>query len=623
MATGFTRQLGSQSGTQLNPLQDNSAIPSQDNYDQIFAIAMRATRGRIDKPFSVNRGNVLQKLGNGEQIRVNALNEAWVHVVEALNNGAYQAVIQRLVPANASSIRTIVAFNGSGVVLGTPTIASGSLATIPITNGGTGYGVAPQVTITGGGGTGARATANVTNGVITGFSITGGTGYTSPPTVTISQAPTFAVMSAAAFATLATPYVFAIEHLECHNDGIQINWRADELRALGSDIANSTITIEILDSSSPGVILYEFIGSLVAGSVDDYGNSTYLPDVLAAQTDAVLITVGSITSISTTSLAYGYNSTAGQQNWAQSGVLVAFTEGGTAYATSDYANAVNALQNTNLEYGFISSGGSQSPALLSQLAQLAFNTNVQLRFDVPGADTIDAAITFIEQLNFGANQTAHLLQAFWAPLKSVDPTGINGVCNIGVATLNIAYACGRNAKTDTNEFAAKNYPIAGKNWPINRTGIIQTYTPDDQDLNALALAKINPCIYSTYTGGGRYVFFDSLTQAPVTNSLKKLIAVVDMSASIDQDVVTHGNDIMQLPMANAVKSMTDYLKKLFKNAQTAEWIVPSSDPFMQGQAFQFTVAPNANRPYDRMDVNYWLRYDGTVRAIYATQTLSK
>ena len=48
-----------------------------------------------------DRGNVTRKLGKGEQIRISALNEAWVHVVEALNNGAYEAVIQRLVTSAA------------------------------------------------------------------------------------------------------------------------------------------------------------------------------------------------------------------------------------------------------------------------------------------------------------------------------------------------------------------------------------------------------------------------------------------------------------------------------------------------------------------------------------------
>jgi FtsP/CotA-like multicopper oxidase with cupredoxin domain len=65
---------------------------------------------------------------------------------------------------------------------------AGSLTGITITSGGSGYSATPAVTITGGGGTGASATATVTAGVITAITLgSGGTGYTSTPTVTITD----------------------------------------------------------------------------------------------------------------------------------------------------------------------------------------------------------------------------------------------------------------------------------------------------------------------------------------------------------------------------------------------------------------------------------------------------
>ncbi|HEY3308729.1 MAG TPA: DUF2341 domain-containing protein [Desulfuromonadaceae bacterium] len=55
---------------------------------------------------------------------------------------------------------------------------------LTITNGGTGYTTAPTVSFTGGGGTGAAATATVTGGIVTALTITNvGSGYTSTPTV--------------------------------------------------------------------------------------------------------------------------------------------------------------------------------------------------------------------------------------------------------------------------------------------------------------------------------------------------------------------------------------------------------------------------------------------------------
>jgi hypothetical protein len=546
MAVAFKRQLGAESGVQLNPLRDNSEIPATDNSDQIFGILMRATRGRIDRPFVVDRGNVFKKLGSGEQIRVNALNEAWVHVVEAVNNGAYQAVVQRLVPATAA-IKWIVC---------TASAQPGQYA----------------------------------------FTVSD----TEP----------------------AGEYLFAVKHLECHNDGIRLEFRADTKEVNGAEVANDRITLRLLDANDEQ--LYKFEGSLAADAKDDYGNSAFLPDVASAYCDAVEILIGvtgADAAIAPTSSAYGY--TDGRQKWATSEVLVAFSEGGFAYTTQDYMAARTKLQYTQFDYAYISSGGTQSPALLGQLAQLAFDTNRQLKFDIPGNLTPEQAIAFVHQLNMGANKCAHLMHAYWAPLKSDDPTGVNPNITGGVATLNIAFACERNAQKDAKGFAPKNYPIAGRQHPVNRLRTKQIYAPSDQELNALARAKINPVIYETYTGGGRYVFLDSITCALVDSSLKKLIAVADMSTSIDDAVTRAGKDILQLPMQDGIRKMSDFLQNLFEGAEAAKWIVPSSEPNMAGQAFAFTVQANEQRPYELMDVSYALRYDGTVRQIVVTQTLSK
>ena len=546
MGVSFVRQLGAQSGVQLNPLRDDSEIPATGNADQIFGIAMRATRGRIDKPFRVNSGNVLRKLGRGEPIRVSALNEAWVHVVEALNNGAYEAVVQRLTTASA-----VISW--------------------------------------------AKVSVNAT---------------------------TKAIEFAASATEPAAPYLLAVKHLECHNDGIKIEVAADEKLAGGVQTSNDKLTLRVLDSRDD--VLYEFYGSLNAEAKDDYGNSLFLPDVVTAQTDAIEVSIGVTGAnavIDPASNAYGYDAN-GRTKAARSGVLVCFTEGGTAYTVADYTAAREKLQNSPHDFAYLSSGGTQNAGLLAQLAQLAFDTNTQLRFDVPGSLTPAAAMSFVESLNLGASPTAHLMQAFWAPFKSSDPTGVNRAAYYGVATLNIAYACARNAQTNAKGFAPKNYPVAGRQWPINRIGINQTCFPKQQELSALARAKINPALFESYTGGGRYVFRDSLTCALVESSLKKLISVADMSTSLDDAVTRFGKDVLQLPMDVAVRRMNDFLRDLFSGAEASGWLVPSSAPDMGGQAWKFDVRPNEVRPYDRLDVSYWLRFDGVARQIFVTQTLT-
>lgn len=109
----FVRQLGFQPGVQLNPLQDQTDGAVPDNSDQIIGVIGRFTRGRIDKPFRVNRTNFLSRTGPAEAVRVNALNETKLQVYEALNNGAYEAVVQRLTPGAAVKSFAVINFTGT------------------------------------------------------------------------------------------------------------------------------------------------------------------------------------------------------------------------------------------------------------------------------------------------------------------------------------------------------------------------------------------------------------------------------------------------------------------------------------------------------------------------------
>jgi hypothetical protein len=71
----------------------------------------------------------------------------------------------------------------------TSILSGGGLSAIAVTSGGTGYSAGTTVTVTRGTGdttgAGASATATVTDGVITGFTYTAGTGYKAAPTLTL------------------------------------------------------------------------------------------------------------------------------------------------------------------------------------------------------------------------------------------------------------------------------------------------------------------------------------------------------------------------------------------------------------------------------------------------------
>jgi autotransporter-associated beta strand protein len=102
-----------------------------------------------------------------------------------------------------------ITVNASTTASGTAVI-NGSLFNVGVANGGSGYTVAPFVTFTGGGGSGATAIATVSGGVVTGVTITNaGSGYTSAPTVALTGVGTGAtavatIMGSVVNVTIAT-----------------------------------------------------------------------------------------------------------------------------------------------------------------------------------------------------------------------------------------------------------------------------------------------------------------------------------------------------------------------------------------------------------------------------------
>lgn len=104
-----------------------------------------------------------------------------------------------LIPYQGRVVVNGTNFNGTGqfkFALVTPSIAAtataavggGSITSISVNTGGVGYQSPPTVTISGGGGSGATATAVVGGGAVTSINVTnGGSGYTSAPSVVIAS----------------------------------------------------------------------------------------------------------------------------------------------------------------------------------------------------------------------------------------------------------------------------------------------------------------------------------------------------------------------------------------------------------------------------------------------------
>lgn len=424
------------------------------------------------------------------------------------------------------------------------------------------------------------------------------------------EVPVWSVSAGTSAPTSA--FLLAIRHLECFNEGVKAEIHAEAAEDEDGDpAASKSVRIRIFDLS--GGLLFSFSGSLDPAATNDFGESIYLPNVVSQQTDLLEVVVAANASVPTTSGYYG-DDTDGSAKTA-SADLVYFTEGGTTYASGDIDRAVGLLRETMFPFGYIAGLGTQSTTVITKLGELGPEINTQVVLDVPGTLGVDAAIAFANQFNFDS----HYIHWYWAPLRAIDPLN-GGKITFGVSGAQIGLRCKRNANTDANGVPPKNYPIAGKNWPLTRTAIVQDVTPSDPDLEKLAKARINPVIYQTYNTGSAFVFYDSLTAAK-TSADRKLIAVAEMSSQVDAWVTAQVKEYLQLPMTETIRRTTNYLKTLFEGLETAKWLVSSAS--LEGSAFKATVKPNAQKPKTHVDVSYWMSYDGTTRAIFVQQTISK
>lgn len=403
-----------------------------------------------------------------------------------------------------------------------------------------------------------------------------------------------------------------LQHHDCFNDGIKISVHSDKTPVSGEATPNKEITLRLLDVS--GSVIHEFSGSLDPLAKDDYGVSRYLPDVAATLTDAVTLVVAAGAEMLPTSNAYGRN-VVGADKWATSGRLTLFTEGTTTYDEADIDRCIGLMRNTMLQYGYLLSGGSQNVSLVAKLGALGIETNIPVKIDVPGNLSPDAAMTWQRQFNFDS----HYIHYNWAPLEADDP--LNGGRAVwGVGGLQAGYSCSRNSRVNAKGFAPKNYPVAGKEWPINRVSIRQLFEPEDVELSDLARSQINPAIYVVYNGGGRFVFSDSLTSAKSLVSYRKLQNVAEMSLTMDNWVTLQSKELLQLPMKQFIKRMSQFMTVVLDGAQASEWLVPAKN-LPGNAAYAFEVVPSEVKPADTVLINYWTSYDGVARQVTVQQTL--
>jgi len=567
----FERQIGEQSGIQLNPTVDRTDGVAGFG-DQTAAIVGSFNRGRIDRPFWVDSQTLRARLGAVVSLNKSLLNEAYLHVYEALQNGAQQVLVSRLVRENVVNDFVVIQVDATAGALQTETGE-------PILNSA-----------------GAAITVGNTAIITTSASIS--TGFAD------ELAIAFKLKDGINEGFVVRANFDAYDDVDAWNDAHTV-FNPKSLR----------ITIEILDKTSLQV-LYRAVGAVNPDSVDEFNQSRYIGDLAS---DVFVFSAGNLPNASYQEALE--DSTMGlmldgTRLFVRKSVDP-FNHIDTTYTNSELDTAVNALRYTNEDFGYIMGGGTQSVPLLTRLIALSYHTETLLAIDVPSTKTEEEAITWVTALNVDN----FLISCYWTPLKCDEPLN-GGKQSWGSSGAQIGLRCNRNARLNSLGFAPKNNPIAGKDWPLPRSGITQLRTPTANQLSALAKAKINPVILDKFSDGSRYTFRDSLTMARTLISKKKLISVAEMSAHLNQMVVRIGKDHIQKGMTVAIARCRAQIERLCQNAEASGWLVPSRDPQMFGLTHVLEIKPNEAHPNDWMDIRFSVSFDGVARVLIIEQTIT-
>ncbi len=414
------------------------------------------------------------------------------------------------------------------------------------------------------------------------------------------------------------PFIFALKHHGCFNDGIRLSISAPAVYNESSKTVDATIiTLKIMDRSKN--VLDEFTGSIDLDALDDDGYPNSLQAQIAKySSDDYELVLAQNAVIPKECAAYGKNEN-GIQRVQITDVLHPFNEGSVSnFTAQQYQAAVKQLKDTDSNFVYISSLGSNSTALCASLAQLGFDKNIQVMIDVPGHFTPKQAIAWVNQLGL----SSHLLSLLWHPVECNDPSGVSGRVKIGTSAYRCALSCQRNATKNELVFTAKQYAFAGRQFPIQRLGMKQLYKPDDEELSDLAAAGITPVIFQTFSGGSSYVFADAITKAGKETSFLNLISSVEIITTLERDASRMAREfLLFMPMEEAIKTAYRMISQHFDAAAASGWLVNSSE--LGGKPYELEIVPNQQRPADVMMVSWRARPEGCVRQVHITSTITR
>lgn len=450
----------------------------------VGATAVQATKGQPGEILRVTQRNWQDILGKPFSKKVGGVKmEGLRHLADALLDCNYVNAV-RVVGANAKFPHLTLN-------------ASGAVTEVAVTSGGSGYTSAPTVTFTGGAGSGAAATAVLTGDAVTSVVITNpGTGYTSAPTVGFTGGEGTGAAAdaeigpgvdagASAFGTTMAAGV-GVDAVFWIKDGDASTNRKLAIET-DDDTERATLTITDVDENGDEYTLETHVVGVGADDVDDMGQNAFIETVLERDSDV---------------LGCDYND---DTTWAEfaAAVAVAFASavsfsGGTAGDapdTDDWKAAWDLFRNESVPCDLMFAAGNVDADVLANCKEIAELRHCTFLFDASPSSTHDTAISWLTGVGIDSRQC----KCYHAPFAANDPY-YGGKTVWGVSG-EMASAHARGDQNYTGAVPGIHYAAAGeKRARLQRTGVVPLFPDDILDRDALYTARINPIIASQSGG---------------------------------------------------------------------------------------------------------------------------
>lgn len=188
----------------------------------------------------------------------------------------------------------------------------------------------------------------------------------------------------------------------------------------------------------------------------------------------------------------------------------------------------------------------------------------------------------------------------------------------------LGYMLLRNSNTNAQGLPPLQNPVAGHYFPMPWGGMEMRsdIKLNDEALDRLAKAKINPVMRKKYDTGIRFVVGDCLTQYDSKTSVLRLTNASEISMFIDKRLI-------EICERHLLKGKTTYKADALRECQSfmeacaspqAGLLVESED---LGGKYVLAISDRADRPHDAIELNSGYRPEGAVRAVYLNTSVHK